>query len=274
MAAGPGDLERRQNHVRRLHRPCSCDLELRQRGAVLADEHHVHRQPPAPLRHEPFLARREDLALRLPDGEVLEKDPEALGVDPNAVAHRLELELALHRPCVVEATVPRDDLGRALERAVIADRHHVVEAVDADALPLDAVREPVAGPVDEELLADPGRAVLADVGRLAREDDRRLALERQQHVRVAVHDHEARHVGDRALEAGVLVAGDDHGVEPVPRHGLADQAVPPLDLLGGNAARRHCAHDASTPFTSAQIASCPGVGTPCFRPKPAMPPFR
>ena len=46
-----------------------------------------------------------------------------------------------------------------------------------------------------------------------------------------------------------------------------DVSVAPLDL-----ARAH--HDCSSPFTSASIASFSGVGTPCSRPKRAMPPFR
>ena len=173
--------------------------------------------------------------------------------------------------------VPVDELGSAVERGVVAHRHHVVEAVDADALAAHLIGEPLAGAVDEHLLVDPRRAVLADVARLAREDDRRLAVDRQQHVGVAVHDHEAAEIRHRALEAGVLVAAHDHGVEAVARRRLADRA--------GSGARSRpaadrctsahlCCHDSSTPFTSAQIASFSGVGTPCSRPKRTIPPFR
>ena len=136
---------------------------------------------------------------------------------------------------MVELEVPRHDLGGAVELAVVAHCHHVVEPVDADTPPAHLVGDPRAGLVHEHLILDPRRAVLADVGGLARKDDRRIALARQQHVRVAVHDHEARHVGDRAFEAGVLVAGDDHGVEAVARHRLTDQAVAAVDLV----LRRH-----------------------------------
>ena len=254
-----------------LDRVVAGDLELRQSGAAVADEHHVHRQAAAALLDEVLLAVREDLALALAGREVLEEDPEALGVDADAVAHRLELELALDGTRVIELDVPRHDLRGAVQRAIVAHGHHVVEAVDADALAPNLVGEPFARRVDEDLLVDPRRSVLADVRRLAREDDRRLALARQQHVGVAVHDHEAGHVGDGSLEAGVLVAGDDHRVEAVARHRLANAAVPAIDLL----LRHHCCcQAASTPFTSAQIESCAGVGTPSFRPNSAMPPFR
>ena len=54
---------------------------------------------------------REDLALGLARRELLEEDPEALGVDADAVADGVELELALHRARVVELDVPRHELG-------------------------------------------------------------------------------------------------------------------------------------------------------------------
>ena len=144
-------------------------------------------------------------------------------------------------------------------------------------MPRTCLREPLAGPVDELLLLDPGRGVLADVARLGREDDRRLAVDRQQDIGVAVHDHEAAEIRHGTLEAGVLVAAHDHGVEAVPRGGLADEPVPALDLVlreTGVCRLVYCCHDSSTPFTSAQIASFSGVGTPCSRPKRTIPPFR
>ena len=193
------------------------------------------------------------------------------------LAHRRELELRLDHARVVERDVPADELAGARERGVVAHGHHVVEPVDADALAAHLVREPVARAVDELLLVDPRRAVLADVARLGREDDRRVAVDRQQHVRVAVHDHEAAEIRDGALEARVLVAAHDHGVEAVARGRLADEPVAALDLVLRQAVyvgSRHCCHDSSTPFTSAQIASFSGVGTPCSRPNLTIPPFR
>ena len=277
VAAGPGDLERREHAVRRLDAACSCDLELRQRRAVGAVEHHVHRPAAAALRDEVLLARREDLALHPPRLEALEEDPEAFRVDAHAVAHGRELELGLDHARVVERDVPADELARARKGGVVAHRHHVVHPVDADAPAAHPLREPVAGTVDELLLVDPGRAVLADVARLAREDDRRLAVDRKEHVGVAVHDHEAAEVRDRAFEARVLVAADDHRVEPVTRRRLAHEPVTAFDLvLGQSGVRRflQCCHDCSTPFTSAQIAWFSGVGTPCSRPKRTIPPLR
>ena len=97
VAARTGDLERRQHHVGLLDPVVARDLELGQRRAGVADEHHVHRQAAAALLDEVLLAVRQDLALALPRLEVLEEDPEPLGVDADAVANGLELELALRR---------------------------------------------------------------------------------------------------------------------------------------------------------------------------------
>ena len=84
-----------------------------------------------------------------------------------------------------------------------------------------------------------------------------------------MHDLEAGHVRHGPLEARVLGAGDDDGVEVVGGHGVADEPVAPVDLRA-----RHRRHDASKPFTSAQIAAFSGVGTPCCSPNRTMPPFR
>src|SRR6185437_9591080 len=86
VAARAGDLERGQDAVRALEPLRAGDLELRQRVAVRAVEHHVHRPAAAALGHEVLLARREHLTLRLPRLEMLEEDPEALGVDADGFA--------------------------------------------------------------------------------------------------------------------------------------------------------------------------------------------
>ncbi len=109
------------------------------------------------------------------------------------------------------------------------------------------------------------RPVLADVARLGGEDDLRLARGRDDDVGVAVHDLEAGEVRDGALEAAVLAPGDDQRVELMLGHGGPHVGV---------AARQLCIHDASTPLIRATIASLSGVGTPCSRPKRAMPPFK
>ena len=164
--------------------------------------------------------------------------------------------------------------------AEVAHGHHVVEPVDADALAADLVGDPVARPVDEHLLVDPRRPVLAHVAGLRREHDRRVAVDGQQDVRVAVDDHEAAEIGDGPLEARVLVAAHEDGVEAVALGGLADEPVPALDLLGRQAVvgrlagSSYCCQDCSTPFTRAQIAAFSGVGTPCSRPNLTIPPFR
>ena len=82
-----------------------------------------------------------------------------------------------------------------------------------------------------------------------------------------MHDHEPGHVGDGALEAGVLAATNDHGVHVVHVHRFAYDAIAALDL-------RRTHHDCSNPFTSAQIARFSGVGTRCSSPNRTMPPLR
>ena len=91
------------------------------------------------------------------------------------------------------------------------------------------VGDVLAGTRVEDLL-ERRRAVLADVARLGREDDERVAVGRQDHVGVAVHDLEPGHVGDGALEAAVLAAGDDQRVEAVLGHCGADVRVATLEL--------------------------------------------
>ena len=189
---------------------------------------------------------------------------EAVDVDADAVAHRLELGVGLHRTGVVELEIPRHELDAALERRVVAYGHDVVEAVDPDALSAQPFGEPHARPVDELLLGDRGVAVLADVARLAREDDRRVAVDRDEDVGVAVHDRETAHVRHGTLEAGVLRAADERRVEPVALERRADVRMP----------APHFVHESSTPFTSAQIAWLSGVGTSCSRPTRTIPPLR
>src|SRR5258707_928152 len=85
-----------------LLRPPARNLELGQRSAVLAHEDHVHRLPAAAFFDEVLLRRRKDLALRAAGLERLEEAPEALRVDPDAVADGGELVVALDGPCMVE----------------------------------------------------------------------------------------------------------------------------------------------------------------------------
>ena len=145
-------------------RPRAGDLELRQRGAVRADEHHVHRLPAAALLDEVALARGEDLLL----GASRARSSRGTIQKPSVLMrtlslHRVELVVALHGAGVVERDVPGHELGRAVRATVVAHRHRVVEPVDADPLAAHLVGEPLARAVDEDLLLDPRRAVLADV---------------------------------------------------------------------------------------------------------------
>ena len=90
-----------------------------------ADEHHVHRQPAAALLDEQLSAGAQHLRGGAAPRRVgLEKGPEALGVDADALAHRLELLVALDRASEVELEVARDDaVVAALQRAVVAHGH-------------------------------------------------------------------------------------------------------------------------------------------------------
>src|SRR5580765_2608861 len=72
----------------------------------------------------------------------------------------------IQNPSVLMRTLSRTDSSSSSlfpARAVVADGHHVIEPVDADALAAHAVCEPVARGVDEHLVLDPRRTVLADV---------------------------------------------------------------------------------------------------------------
>src|SRR5262249_23044407 len=84
-------------------------------------------------------------------------------------------------------------------------------------------------------------------------------------IRVAVDDLEAGEIRHRSLEARVLGAADERGVEAVPLERGAHPRVPGSQL---------CVQLASVPLMSAQIASLSGVATPCSRPKRPMPPLR
>ena len=170
----------------------------------------------------------------------------------------------VERGDAIDLVTLKEELGRSGERRVVADRHDVVEPVDADALAAQAVREPLARTVGELLVGDLGVAVQTDVARLAREDDRRLSREGNEDVGVAVHDREPGDVGHSPFEARVLRAADERGVETVAGEGGLDVRAAPAQFV----------HESSTPFTSAQIAWFSGVGTACSRPKRTIPPFK
>ena len=246
------------------------DLELGTREGVGSGEHHVHSQPATALGDEPVLRRGHDLRGRLTGRVGLEEDLEAALVDPHRVAHGLELGVALDRPRKVELDVEPDEI-ETVERAVVADGHDVVEPVHADPPPTGV--PPAPGDqrprtVVEDLLELRG-SVFAHVPRLGREDDVRLSVRRQDDVRIAMDDLEAGHVGDGALEAAVLAAGDDQRVQIVLGHRGPNVAVASVQL-----GAQRCSHEASSALMSWVIASFSGVGTPSSRPKRPMPPFR
>ena len=193
---GPGDLERGKQELTE-HLLAPSDLELRPGERVGTREHHVHGQAPAPLRDEPLLGGGHHLGGGLPGCVRLEEDLETALVDPHGVSYGVELRLALHRAGVVELDVERDEV-EAVERAIVAHRHDVVEPEDADAPPARIARprsHQLAGAVVEDLL-ELGRPVLADEACLCRKDDVCVAVRRHDDVRVAMDDLEARHVRD------------------------------------------------------------------------------
>ena len=71
----------------------------------------VRRPQPSPTKYSSHGARISRSLF--PGLERLEEDPEPLGVDAHAVAHRRELGLALDRARMVDREVPGHDLGRA-----------------------------------------------------------------------------------------------------------------------------------------------------------------
>src|SRR5581483_1134017 len=79
-------------------------------------------------------------------------------------------------------------------------------------------------------------------------------------------DPEAREVPHRTLEARVLRAGDDDGVEPVLLSLRADVGVAALDLLP--------ARQATLPLISCVSARLSGASTPWRSPKTTIAPFR
>ena len=184
---------------------------------------------PQPRSMKSFSAARHRVGSRLARRVRGMEGLEAVLVDPDALAHGLELGVALHRAREVELGVEGNEV-EALERAEVAHGHDVVEPVDADALPAAVARrlgDVLARAVVEHLLELRGR-VLADVAGLGREDDLRLAARRHDDVRVAVHDLEAGEVRDGALEARVLAPGDDQRVEARLGHRGPDVGVPAL----------------------------------------------
>ena len=140
---------------------------------------HVHRQPSAAALDEELLRRRHHLGRGLPGLVRRVERLEAVLVDADALAHRLELGVALDRAREIELGVERDEV-EAVEGAEVADGHDVVEPVDADPAPAPVASrrgDVLAGTVVEDLL-ELRRPVLADVARLGREHDLRLAVGR------------------------------------------------------------------------------------------------
>ena len=262
MPAGPGDLERRDAEVLEED-VVAGNRELR------PDEHHVHRQAAAALVDEETLRRGEHLRGRLSRRIGLAERVETRGVDADAVAHGVELLVALHGPSVVELEIPWHELHAIPHGGEVPHRHYIVEAVDTHSLAREAIDEPFSGKVYEHLVVDPAPSVLPDVTGLGREDDRRVAFDRQDDVGVAVDDLEAREVGHLPLETRVLGAADERGVEAVAAERLTDPRVAAVDVH-----LTHAAHERSSPLISAVTAMFSGVGTPCSRPKRTSPPLR
>ena len=132
VPAGPGDLERRQHEVGQDLADAR-DLELGQGEpvAALGRQHHVHQVASAALLDEVALGGRHHLGGGLARRVVLEEDLEPALVDAHRLAHGLELGIALGRARVVELDVEVDEV-EALEGAVVAHGHDVVEPVHAD----------------------------------------------------------------------------------------------------------------------------------------------
>ena len=103
---GACDLERGENEV--------AELRLRLRDRELGpDQHHVHRQPAAAALDEELLRRSHHRCRRFAGLVRCEEGLEAVLVDANALAHRVQLGVALDRTRVVELDIERNELCAA-----------------------------------------------------------------------------------------------------------------------------------------------------------------
>ena len=109
---------------------------------------------PQPRVDEEPLGRRKHLGRGAARRPGLAEGVEAGDVDLDALAHRLELGVGLDGAREVELRVPGDELRRVGERRVVAHGHHIVEPVDADALPAQRGRPASPRPVGEDLVRD------------------------------------------------------------------------------------------------------------------------
>src|SRR5258705_551089 len=93
-----------------------------------------------------------------------------------------------------------------------------------------ALSHPLPGKLGPNLILDPGLFLVADPAGFQGKNQSDLALLRENHIGIAVHDFETRHVAHRALEAGILIAAHDQRVQAVALHGLAKVTVAALDF--------------------------------------------
>src|SRR6266508_632638 len=237
-------------------------LELRAGRAFGAREHHVHRRAVGAEGREVPLGLSHYVGFGDADVVHRERGANAVLVQAEALAHRLELLLALHRAGGVEALVPR--LGDLGERAMVAHRHHVVEPIDAEALPVArAFADPLTGVLGEDLVLDPRLGVVADPAGLLGEDDRRVALDGEDDVGVAPLDLRlARH--PRSLIIHVAPRGTRGATQGEPL-GSPEPPSPTAAQL------RHAAVLALISAVSARFS---GASTPYRSPKATTAPFR
>ena len=95
-----------------------------------------------------------DLSFRLAGLVRAQKGREAVGVDADGVANGLELRFALDRSREIELHVERNQLRLVAESHEVPNGEDVVESVHAHALTREAVAQPVAGTIDEDLILD------------------------------------------------------------------------------------------------------------------------
>src|SRR5215467_896269 len=97
-----------------------------------------------------------------------------------------------------------------------------------DAFPttfLGPLAQPLAGNVRPDLILDPWLRFVADPSRFPGKYQSRLAFEWKEHVHIAVHDLETRHVQHRAFKPGILVAAHEQRVEMVLLHPRTDVLI-------------------------------------------------
>jgi uncharacterized membrane protein len=95
---------------------------------------------------------------------------------------------------------------------------------------LGAFAYPSAGNVRPHLIFYPRLGFVADPAGFTRKNQRWLAFQGQQNIHIAVHNLESGRIENRALEARVLIAADNQGVQTSGRHARTNVLVTAINF--------------------------------------------